>query len=69
MTAFKARNRSSLPNWKRSGRWRTRTWRSPVSGWPRGETLVRDYVVREPVKALGIALGIGVVLGWLIKRR
>jgi ElaB/YqjD/DUF883 family membrane-anchored ribosome-binding protein len=33
-----------------------------------GRDLVRDYVSREPVKALGIALGIGVVLGWLIKR-
>jgi ElaB/YqjD/DUF883 family membrane-anchored ribosome-binding protein len=33
-----------------------------------GRTLVTDYLAREPVKALGIALGIGVVLGWLIKR-
>ena len=33
-----------------------------------GSAIVRDYVVREPVKALGIALCIGVVLGWLIKR-
>jgi ElaB/YqjD/DUF883 family membrane-anchored ribosome-binding protein len=31
-------------------------------------TIVTDYLAREPVKALGIALGIGVVLGWLIKR-
>ncbi len=30
--------------------------------------ILRDYVVREPVKALGIALCIGVVLGWLIRR-
>ena len=30
--------------------------------------IVRDYVVREPVKALGIALCVGVVLGWLLKR-
>jgi ElaB/YqjD/DUF883 family membrane-anchored ribosome-binding protein len=29
---------------------------------------VKDYVVREPVKALGIALCVGVVLGWLIRR-
>lgn len=29
---------------------------------------VRDYVAREPVKALGIALCVGVVLGWLIRR-
>jgi len=33
-----------------------------------GSEMVRDYVVRQPVKALGIALCIGVVLGWLIKR-
>ena len=31
--------------------------------------IVRDFLAREPVKALAIALGIGVVLGWLIKRR
>ena len=30
--------------------------------------IVSDYVMREPVKALGIALGVGVVLGWLIRR-
>lgn len=33
-----------------------------------GTEIVRDYLVREPVKALGIALCIGVALGWLIKR-
>jgi ElaB/YqjD/DUF883 family membrane-anchored ribosome-binding protein len=33
-----------------------------------GSAIVRDYLVREPVKALGIALCVGVVLGWLIKR-
>ena len=33
-----------------------------------GRAMVSDFVVREPVKALGIALCIGVVLGWLIKR-
>ena len=34
-----------------------------------GGTIVRDYLVREPVKALGITLCVGVVLGWLIGRR
>ena len=68
MTAFKSRNRSLLPTWKKSGQWRVRMWRSLVSGWLKGETMVRDYVAREPVKALGIALCIGVVLGWSIKR-
>ena len=34
-----------------------------------GGAIVRDYVVRDPVKALGIALCVGVVLGWLIRRR
>jgi ElaB/YqjD/DUF883 family membrane-anchored ribosome-binding protein len=33
-----------------------------------GRAMVTDYVTREPVKALGIALFVGVVLGWLIKR-
>ncbi len=33
-----------------------------------GRAIVTDYVAREPVKALGIALFVGVVLGWLIKR-
>ena len=33
-----------------------------------GRDMVREYVAREPVKALGVALCIGVVLGWLIKR-
>ena len=33
-----------------------------------GRAIVTDYVTREPVKALGIALLVGVVLGWLIKR-
>jgi ElaB/YqjD/DUF883 family membrane-anchored ribosome-binding protein len=34
-----------------------------------GSELVRNYTMREPAKALGIALGMGVFLGWLIKRR
>jgi len=33
-----------------------------------GRAIVSDYVTREPVKALAIALCVGVVLGWLIKR-
>ncbi|WP_422931281.1 DUF883 family protein [Singulisphaera sp. PoT] len=34
-----------------------------------GRDAVREYAVKEPVRALGIALGVGVVLGWIIKRR
>jgi ElaB/YqjD/DUF883 family membrane-anchored ribosome-binding protein len=34
-----------------------------------GTDLVRNYVIRNPARALGIALGMGVLLGWLIKRR
>ncbi len=34
-----------------------------------GSKTLRDYIVKEPVRALGIALGMGVLLGWLIKRR
>ena len=34
-----------------------------------GTKAIRDYIVKEPVRALGLALGVGVLLGWLIKRR
>ncbi|HWE37594.1 MAG TPA: hypothetical protein VG406_13580 [Isosphaeraceae bacterium] len=34
-----------------------------------GARRVRAYVTEQPARALGIALGMGVVLGWLIKRR
>jgi len=34
-----------------------------------GTDLVRNYVIRQPARALGIALGMGILLGWLIKRR
>jgi hypothetical protein len=34
-----------------------------------GGERIKDFVAREPVKALGIALGLGVVVGWMIKRR
>jgi len=34
-----------------------------------GRDLLKTYVNKEPVRALGIALGLGVVVGWLIKRR
>jgi ElaB/YqjD/DUF883 family membrane-anchored ribosome-binding protein len=33
-----------------------------------GRAIVTDYLLKEPVKALGITLLIGVVLGWLIRR-
>jgi ElaB/YqjD/DUF883 family membrane-anchored ribosome-binding protein len=34
-----------------------------------GNRMIRDYIVKEPTRALGIAVGMGVILGWLIKRR
>ena len=34
-----------------------------------GAETIKAYIVKEPTRALGIALGMGVVLGWLIKRR
>jgi len=34
-----------------------------------GSEKIRAYIVNEPARALGIALGVGVLLGWLIKRR
>ena len=30
---------------------------------------VKAYVDRQPVRALGIALGVGVLIGWITKRR
>jgi len=34
-----------------------------------GRDKIRQYIVNEPARALGIALGVGVLLGWLTKRR
>jgi hypothetical protein len=34
-----------------------------------GREKLRESIVNEPARALAIALGVGVVLGWLIKRR
>ncbi len=34
-----------------------------------GRAMLGDYLVREPVKALGITFCTGVVVGWLISRR
>ena len=34
-----------------------------------GCDFVKQYVHKEPARALGFALGLGVVVGWLIKRR
>jgi ElaB/YqjD/DUF883 family membrane-anchored ribosome-binding protein len=33
------------------------------------EEFLRNMVVNRPVTAVGVALAVGVVLGWLIKRR
>ena len=30
---------------------------------------VKDYTQKQPARALGMALGMGVLLGWVIKRR
>jgi ElaB/YqjD/DUF883 family membrane-anchored ribosome-binding protein len=38
-------------------------------GLSRGTEKLRDYAQNEPVRALGLAFGMGVFLGWLIKRR
>ncbi len=34
-----------------------------------GTERVKEYVVQQPTRALGIALGLGVLVGWMIKRR
>jgi ElaB/YqjD/DUF883 family membrane-anchored ribosome-binding protein len=34
-----------------------------------GGQWVREFTIHKPAQALGVALGMGVILGWLIKRR
>ena len=34
-----------------------------------GTETVKEYISKQPARSIGIALGIGVLLGWLIKRR
>ncbi len=34
-----------------------------------GVEAVRQFTINKPAQALGAALGMGVLLGWLIKRR
>lgn len=34
-----------------------------------GKQRIQQYAAREPVKALGIAFGLGIMVGWLSKRR
>ena len=35
----------------------------------KGTSTVKAYIEKEPARALGIAVGLGVLLGWVIKRR
>lgn len=34
-----------------------------------GGDVLKTYTIEQPARALGLALGMGVLLGWLIKRR
>lgn len=34
-----------------------------------GSDAIKAYTIDQPARALGLALGMGVLLGWLIKRR
>lgn len=34
-----------------------------------GGDAIKTYTIEQPARALGLALGMGVLLGWLIKRR
>jgi ElaB/YqjD/DUF883 family membrane-anchored ribosome-binding protein len=34
-----------------------------------GSERVKEFIIREPARAVGLALGVGVLIGWLIKRR
>ena len=34
-----------------------------------GSEAIKAYTIEQPARALGLALGMGVLLGWWIKRR
>lgn len=34
-----------------------------------GGNAIKSYTIEQPARALGIALGMGVLLGWWMKRR
>jgi ElaB/YqjD/DUF883 family membrane-anchored ribosome-binding protein len=34
-----------------------------------GGKALKDFVMRDPIKALGLAVGLGLFLGWMVKRR
>ena len=34
-----------------------------------GGQAIKNYTIEQPARALGLALGMGVLLGWWIKRR
>jgi ElaB/YqjD/DUF883 family membrane-anchored ribosome-binding protein len=34
-----------------------------------GTDQIRDLIIEHPARSLGVAFGIGVLFGWLIKRR
>ena len=37
--------------------------------WAEGQEFARNFIAEKPAQALACALGLGVALGWLIKRR
>ena len=37
--------------------------------WTEGQAMARNFIEERPAQALAFALGLGVALGWLIKRR
>ena len=37
--------------------------------WTEKSRALTDLIINQPLAALGVALGMGVALGWLIKRR
>jgi ElaB/YqjD/DUF883 family membrane-anchored ribosome-binding protein len=51
---------------KESGRQFQQTALSQFQHW---SARVRGMIVENPAASLGIALGMGVILGWLVKRR
>ena len=52
--------------------WKARAFEAAATARERfagANVFVKDYVTKQPARAIGVALALGVVLGWLIKRR
>jgi len=47
----------------------TLDWSSARDQYSRTLRSIRDFTIERPAVSIGLALGMGALLGWLIKRR